>query len=161
MTKRKLRVNLIDILILLVLAGAVALVAYVFMGKEEDTPVARTGHTTIEYVVELKGLDSELQDTFAVGQTVEDSVERKIIGELKAVSKSDALEINFNYTTGEEEYSAMEGKVNVTLTIRAQAVESDTAFTVNGYEVRVGKQISVYLPGFRGAGYCIGVTKLG
>lgn len=160
MTKRKLRVNLIDILILLILAAAVALVAVVFVGKRGEDPVAETNIATIEYVVELKELDSNLQDTFAVGQTVEDSIERKIIGQLKAISKSDALEINFNYTTGEEEYSVMEGKVNLTLTVRAQAVETDTAFTVNGYEIRVGKQVSVYLPGFQGAGYCIGLTKL-
>ena len=161
MTDRKIRFNLVDVLILLILAAAAALVAFVFMGKGGNESAATTQPATIEYVIEIKNLDSSLQDTMAVGQLVEDSVERKIIGELKAISKSDAKATYFNYTTGEEEYSVVDGKVTLTLTVRAQAAESDESFTVNGYEIRVGKQISVILPGFQGSGYCIGLTKLG
>lgn len=160
MTKRKIRFNFVDLLILLIFAAAAFLVASVFMGRDGSESVSETQPATIEYVVELKNLDSSLQDTIAVGQTVEDAIERKSIGELKAISRSDTQEIHFNYTTGEEEYSVVEGKVNLTLTIRAQAEESDVSFTVNGYEVRVGKQISIILPGFQGYGYCIGLTKL-
>lgn len=160
MTKRKLRFNFVDILIILILAAAVALVAVVFIGGFGKESASETRPATIEYVVEIKNLDSSLQDTFAVGQTVEDAVERKIIGELKAVSKTETQQVNFNYTTGEEEYSVVEGRIDLTLTIRAQAEESDVSFTVDGYEVRVGKHISIILPGFQCNGYCIGLTKL-
>jgi hypothetical protein len=160
MTNRKLKFNFVDVLILLILAAAVALVAVVFVGGFGSDSASATQPATIEYVVEIKNLDSSLQETFAVGQLAEDAVERKIIGEVKAVSKTDSQKINFNYTTGEEEYSVVEGKIDLTLTIRAQAEESETSFTVNGYEVRVGKQISIILPGFQGSGYCIGLTKL-
>jgi len=160
MTKRKIRFNFVDLLILLLFAAAAALVAFVFMGRDGSESVSETHPATIEYVVELKNLDSSLQDTLAVGQTVEDAIERKTIGELRAISKSDAQVIHFNYTTGEEEYSVVEGKINLTLTIRATAEESDVSFTVNDYEVRVGKLISIILPGFQGHGYCIGLRKL-
>ncbi len=161
MTKRKIRFNFVDLLILLILAAAVALVAFVFVGGFGKGAASETQTATIEYVVEIKDLDSSLQDTLAVGQLVEDAVERKILGELKAISKSEAKEINFNFTTGEEEYTAVEGKINLTLTIRAQAEETDVSFTVNDYEIRVGTHISMILPGFQCNGYCIGMTKLG
>lgn len=160
MTKRKIRFNFVDLLILLIIGAAVALLALVFVGGFGKSSASETQTATIEYVVEIKNLDSSLQDTLAVGQLVEDAVERKQLGELKAISKSDAMQINYNYTTGEEEYSVVEGKINLTLTIRAQAEESDISFSVDGYEIRVGTHISMTLPGFQCNGYCIGVTKL-
>jgi len=160
MTKRRFRFNFVDFLILLILAAGCVLVASVFVGGFGKDSAGETGIATIEYVVEIKDLDSSLQDTLAVGQPVEDAVERKYLGELKAFSKSDAQRITFNYTTGEEEYSVVEGKINLTLTIRVQVEESETSFSVDDYEIRVGKQISLFLPGFQCNGYCISVTKL-
>jgi len=160
MTKRKIRFNFVDLLIVLIVAAAVSLVAFVFIGGFGKGSSSKTQPATIQYVVEIKGLDSSLQDTVAVGQLIEDAVERKAIGELTGVSKSEHYQINFNYTTGQEEYSVVDGKINLILTIEAQAEESETSFTVDDYEVRIGKQISMNLPGFQCSGYCIGLTKL-
>ena len=41
------------------------------------------------------------------------------------------------------------------ITIEAEAVDTETAYTVNGYQILVGKQFSLMLPEMYAVGYCI------
>ncbi len=163
MTKRKLRFNPVDALILAVIAAAVVLVVFLFGGGSDAEAVAEAQNTTaaIEYVIEIKEVDSSIRRSLAAGQPVEDAVTRRQIGELKAFSETPMEMAGFHFADDEEIYSEMDGMINVLLTVKAQAEESDAAFTVDGYEIRVGKQISVILPEFQGYGYCVSLTKLG
>ncbi len=158
---RKIRFNFVDFLIFLIIAAAAALVVVVFAGSfGKNTGEAKSQPAVIEYVVELKGIDNNAAMDWAVGTTVENSVTRESFGELRAISKSDSQQAGFDYTTGQETYSVMEGKSNYLLTIRAEAEETEDSFLVNDYEIRVGTQLSMHFPGFVCSGYCIGITKL-
>ncbi len=64
MSKRKLRFNAIDALIILVIAAAVFVLLYVFVFSGRGTQTtAEVTTTTIRYVVELQNMDEHLQDT--------------------------------------------------------------------------------------------------
>ncbi len=163
MTNRKIKFNFVDFLIFLIIAAAAALVVFVFagsFGKEGENKSSEGQPATIEYVVEIKFLDNNLATDIAVGMEVENSVSRKSFGELMAISRTDTTQVGFDYTTGQESYSVVEGKSNLLLTIRAQAEETEDAFSVNDFEIRVGTQLGIHFPGFVCSGYCIGVTKL-
>ena len=160
MANRKIRFNFIDLLILAVIALAVLLLLYVFVWSGRGTQTTETQTATIEYVIEIQKIDETLKNAVEKNQPVEDAVERKNIGTVKSTDAKTTQEINFNYTTGKEEYSEVEGKINLYVTIAAEAVETESSFTVNGYEVCVGKLMSVILPDFQGYGYCIELTKL-
>ncbi|MBE6710888.1 MAG: DUF4330 domain-containing protein [Clostridia bacterium] len=155
MSKRKLRFNAIDALIILVIAAAVFVLLYVFVFSGRGTQTAaEVTTTTIRYVVELQNMDEHLQDAVKKGQLVEDAVERKKIGTVSGIQAVPFEKITFDYVNGRETTSSVEGKVTLKITIEAQAVETDRAFTVDGCEIRVGQQYSLILPDLYGYGYC-------
>jgi len=158
--ERKLRFNFIDLLLLIVILLAAGILMYVFVWSGRSSKTADVQYSEIEYVIEIQKIDDEFAGSIKAGQTVEDAVERKQIGTVKWVEAKPSQEINFNYTTGKEEYSEVEGKINLYVTITASAAETDMKFTVNNYDIQVGKMISVLLPDFQGYGYCIELTKL-
>ncbi len=157
---RKLRFNLIDLVILAVIVLAALLLLYVFVWSGRGETAEGDQYADIEYVIEIQNVNEAFASSIQAGQPVEDAVERKNMGEVKWVSTKPTQVINFNYTTGKEEYSEVEGKINLYVTISARAVETESSFTVNGYEVCVGKQMSAIFPNFQGYGYCIELTKL-
>lgn len=155
MSKRKLRFNAIDALIILVIAAAVFVLLYVFVFSERGTQTsAEVNYTTIHYVVELTNIDEHLEDAVKKGQAVEDAVERKKIGTVSGVQAIPYEKVTFDYENGRETAAAVEGKITLKISIEAQAVESDRAFTVDGCEIRVGQQYSLILPDLYGYGYC-------
>lgn len=160
MSKRKLRFNAIDALIILVIAAAVFVLLYVFVfsGRGNQT-AAEVNYTTIQYVVELQDIDERLESVVKEGQAVEDAVERKKIGKVCGVQSEPYNKVIFNYNTGEEAKASVEGRITLKITIEAQAVETDRAFTVDGCEIRVGQQYSLILPGLYGYGYCTNLLK--
>lgn len=160
MANRKIRFNFIDLLILAVIVLAVLLLLYIFVWSGRGAQTAETQTVTIEYVIEIQKIDENYSNIIEKGQSVEDAVERKNIGTVKATDAKVTQEINFNYTTGKEEYSEVDDKINLYVTVTAEAAETESSFTVNGYEVCVGKMISVILPEFQGYGYCIELKKL-
>ncbi len=155
MSKRKLRFNAIDALIILVIAAAVFVLLYVFVFSGRGTQTsAEVNYTTIQYVVELQEIDEHLEDAVKKGQMVEDAVERKKIGTVSGVQAIPYEKVTFDYENGWETVASVEGKLTLKITIEAQAVESDRAFTVDGCEIRVGQQYSLILPDLYGFGYC-------
>ena len=155
MSKRKLRFNAIDALIILVIAAAVFVLLYVFVFSGRGTQnAAEVNYTTINYVVEIQNLDEHLTEAVKKGQPVEDAVERKKIGTVSGVQPVKYEKITFDSQNGVETAAAVEGKITLKITIEAQAVESDRAFTVDGCEIRVGQQYSLILPDLYGFGYC-------
>ena len=155
MNRRKLRFNAIDALIILVIAAAVFVLLYVFVFSGRGTQTtAETTYTTIEYVVELQNIDEHLADAVKHGQLVEDAVERKKIGTVSGVQPVDYEKITIDYENGKETTAKVDGKITLKITIEAQAIETDRAFTVDGCEIRVGQQYSLILPDLYGYGYC-------
>jgi len=160
MSKRKLRFNAIDALIILVIAAAAFVLLYVFVFSGRGTQsAAEVTTTTIRYVVELQNMDEHLQDAVKKGQAAEDAVERKKIGTVSGIQAVPFEKITFDYVNGKETTSMVEGKVTLKITIEAQAVETDRAFTVDGCEIRVGQQYSLMLPDLYGYGYCTEIIE--
>ena len=154
MSKRKLRFNAVDALIILVIAAAVFVLLYVFVFSGRGTQAAEVNYTTIHYVVEIQNIDEHLEDAVKKGQLVEDAVERKKIGTVSGTQAVKFEKNTFDYENGQMTTSAVDGKITLKITIEAQAVETDRAFTVDGCEIRVGQQYSLILPDLYGYGYC-------
>ncbi|MGN1345554.1 MAG: DUF4330 domain-containing protein [Eubacteriales bacterium] len=153
MSKRKLRFNAMDVLILLILAAVVFVLLYVFVFSERGTQT-EVNYTTIRYVVEIQNIDEQLVDAVEKGQLVEDAVERKKIGVVSGIQSVPYEKVTFDYENGRETTARVDGKITLKITIEAQAVETDRAFTVDGCEIRVGQSYSLIFPGLYGYGYC-------
>ncbi len=159
MSKRKLRFNAVDALILLVIAAAVFVLLYVFVFSGRGTQAAEVNYTTIRYVVELQDIPEHFADVVKEGQLVEDAVERKKIGKVDGAQPIPYEKVTFDYENGVETTSTVDGRITLKITIEAQAVESDRAFIVDGCEIRVGQQYSLILPDLYGFGYCTEIIE--
>jgi len=156
MKERKLRFNFIDLLILLVIAAGIFAVLYIFVfsGRGKST-VVDTQYTKIRYIVQFQSVDEEFADSVVAGDLVEEPVERRTIGTVVAVQSEPCQKIIFNYDEAKETVATYDGKVTMYITVEADAVETDSAFTVDGLPIRVGTQYSLSMPNMYGNGYCI------
>ncbi len=154
MNKKKIRFNLIDLFIIIVVAAVVFLLLYIFVFSGNKTQVDEVNYTNIQYVIEIQNVDKSLEDAVAVGLPVQDAVEKRSIGTVSGVQAVPYQKLTFNSNTDSETVSEVENKITLKITVEAQAIETDRAFTVGGCVIRVGKEYSIAVPGFYGSGYC-------
>lgn len=155
MNSKKIRFNLIDLLILLLVAAVVFVLLYVFVFSDRQNDTAQVQYSTIQYVIEVQDVEERFENAVARGQVVQDAIQRKTIGNVVGVQASPFIKKTFDYENGKETVSPVENRLSMKITVEAQAIESDRAFTVDGCEIRVGQQYSIMLPEFYGIGYCI------
>ncbi len=158
MNKRKLRFNIIDIIIILIIVAAAFVLINVFAGNDKNI-TAENNYKKIQYVIEIQDVEERFDGVVSKGDAVQDAIERKNIGTVVGVQSSPYETVTFDYTTGTETVSSVEDRVVLAITIEATAVSTDRAFTVDGCEIRVGQQYSIMLPEFYGVGYCIKITE--
>ncbi len=144
---RKLRFNAIDVLILLLIAAVVYVLMNVFVNNSDSAQ--------IQYVVEISNLDERFAQSVKAGDSVQDAIEKKSIGTVVGVQTEPYKQSNFSFDENKEVISEVEDKISMKITIEAEAVDTETAYTVNGYQILVGKQFSLMLPEMYGVGFCI------
>lgn len=160
MNNRKFKFNFVDVIIILIIIAAAVVLAGVFIGRDATTAQPQTTVSKIQYVIELQDVDDRFDGIIESGQTVQDAIERKNLGNVVGVQSVPYEVITFDYIEGKEKVSVVDGKVTIYVTIEADAVESDRAFTVDGCEMRVGQKYSVVFPEMYGIGYCIKINKV-
>ena len=158
MEKRKLKFNAVDVLLILLAAAAVFVVLYIFVLSEKHSVAPE--RKRIEYVVEITNVDSSFKNTVEVGQPVKDSVKLANIGTVTGVQDNkEYKKLVFSTEDNKEKAASVEDRINISVTIEADAFVSEQAFTVNDVEIRVGQQYGLILPSFYGVGYCIKLTE--
>ena len=70
MNKKKIKFNLIDLFIVLVIAAAVFLLLYVFVFSGNKNHAEDVTYTDIEFVFEINEVDARFEDLIKVGQSV-------------------------------------------------------------------------------------------
>ena len=157
MRKRKMKFNIMDVLILLVIAAVAAVLLYVFVFSE-NTPMDSLGGTQttkITYVVEIANVDDIYADKISVGDTLIDSSKKMNIGTITAVESQPYVHLGKNLTNGTMELTTVDNRSTIYVTVEADATLSGFSYNVNGYTVYVGQQVHLSLPHFVGSGYCI------
>lgn len=157
MRKRKMKFNIMDVLILLAVAAVAAVLVYVFV-LSENTPVDSLGGTPttkITYVVELTGIDDALSDNISVGETLIDAAKKMNIGTIVAVETQPYVYLGKNLTDGTMELTTVDNKSTIYVTVEADATLTGIAYSISGYDIYVGEKVYLSLPDFTGTGYCI------
>ena len=156
MKERKIRFNFIDVLIILLIAVIIFALLYIFvLGDKKIEVNNETQYTTIRYVVQVTSVDERFDGMISVGDLVQESVSRKQIGKVVGVQSQPYQKVTFDYENGKETSSTVEGMISLNITVEAEAVETDPAFSVNGCDIRVGQQYSLALPEMYVSGFCI------
>ena len=157
MRKRKMKFNIMDVLILLAVAAVAAVLLYVFV-LSENTPVDSLGGaptTKITYVVELTGIDDALSDNISIGETLIDAAKKMNIGTIVAVETQPYVYLGKNLTDGTMELTTVDNKSTIYVTVEADATLTGIAYSISGYDIYVGEKVYLSLPDFTGTGYCI------
>ncbi len=160
-TQKKHKFNAIDAAVIILIAAIIVTAAiFLFSRNEPDAPIAQT--SKIEYVVELRTIRDEFADNFKIGDGVTDANSLTKIGEVVAISISDATYAGVDLITGESVSSEYPDHSDVSLTVSADVtVDGLGRYIVGaGYDVSVGKLIYVRTPNYIGYGYCTELRQI-
>lgn len=161
--EKKRRFNAVDavLIILIVLVIAAVVVFFAFQGVKGTQISTEEPEAEIEYVVEFRQILEEFSDNFKVGTEITDSVAKYQMGEVIAVNVEKATYNGNNMNTHELVVSDWPERINVQVTIRADAKLNEKGFCYvdGGYRVSVGTAVYVRMPDFTGMGYCIDIKQ--
>jgi len=159
MNKRRIRFNFIDLLLLLAIGAALFLLLYVFVlsGRHKASDAENT--VPIEYVVEIQNIDPRFAEAVKRDQPVQDAIRRRTIGTVVGAEAKPYEKVVFDYESGEEVMAVTDGRITLAVTIKADVVETDSAFSADTVEIRVGEQYSLIFPEMYGVGFCTFLTK--
>ncbi len=166
--KPKRKFNIVDFLILLLILTVIATAIFAIASWSSIEKLWTSNKVSLQYTVELRGVDAEFINNIKPGDAVSDSVTKTQLGtvnrvdsiekytvlsyEAKEVSKEDgSLETVYNGVNAE--YG---DKYNVTVYISSTAeYVKGTGYTVNGTRVAVGEVLNLRFPKFSSTAYCI------
>lgn len=140
--------NVIDYLILILLAASLASAVYFFVHRNG---VFTKYKYDVEYKIQIDGIDAEFSENIAVGDAVCDKYTSFVIGTVTDVS------VDAHYM---DSYGVRD-TVRMTVTVEARAEEHDGQLSVNGVTIAKGQNIYFRVPGLEYLGQCVDVKIAG
>jgi hypothetical protein len=156
--KRRLRINYIDVILILVILIAAGILAFMFLAN--NSVIISSKKVYIEYEVSIPGIMSEFRGNVNVGDNVVDSVKLMPIGVVVDVKYDDTVNIVDNRETGELMYVNYPDHVDMTVRIRAEASLESGLYIIDGYHISVGTLVSMRVPNFTEQGYCTTIKEV-
>ena len=158
--KKKISFNLIDVALIVIALTAIAVLVFVFNSKDIVSPSGKE-NVKIEYTVTLSPVREEYINLVKVGDKVVNTAVMENGGEVVSITNSDYYHIGINSETGESVSTRYPGMKTMVVKIRANATKTDYGYSVNGFDVVIGEDVSFRVPDFTGTGKCTSVTELG
>lgn len=163
----KWKLNLFDIgLMTVVLAAAIGLLAWKFVGNNQTAVDPNSGETvskgnqTVRYVVELEQLHQNTAQLIAQGDRLYERTKKEEMGTVETVEVVPSRILSKNQLEGTFLYAEVPERYNVTLKITAQGAHKETGTTLaSGLEIRAGTSVRVLGPGYYGTGYVLSVER--
>ncbi len=158
--KKKISFNLIDVALIVVALAAISILVFVFNNKDIVKPSGKE-NVKIEYTVTLSPVREEYINLVKVGDRVINTAVMEHCGEVVTVTNSDYYYIGVNSETGESVSTLYPGMKTMVIKIRATATKTAYGYSVNGFDIVIGENVSIRVPDFTGTGKCTSVTELG
>ncbi len=154
-SKRKLKFNIVDVFIIIVLIGALIIGSRI-LGLGRKMGIGLDG-TKATFTVELSEGTLELFNQMKVGDVVNialDSVDYATITEISEPTPTTVQ--TFDTITGKYKFAAPENpKYSAFITVEAEANENESSIFVGNTEVKVGKPIFIKGKGYSGKGFIV------
>lgn len=159
------RINLLDIIFLLVIILVVFAVASFFM----SVPLFGAGVREVEvsYTVELKFVNGAMAENIRIGDTVFDPTGKSPVGRVSDISRSDSTKFVYNQDAGMIEEAAFpanaDGRVPQTMRITVVSVADYSAgggYIIGGNRISVGSNFTLCFTGYSGAGVCVSLVAV-
>lgn len=158
--KKKISFNLIDVILVVIALAAIAVLVFLFNNKEIVKPNGKE-NVKIEYTVTLSPVREEYINLVKIGDKVINTAVMENCGEVVSVSNSDYYYVGTNSETGESVSTPYPGMKTIVIKIRATATKTAYGYSVNGFDIVIGEDVSIRVPDFTGTGKCTSVTEIG
>ena len=158
--KKKISFNLIDVALIVIALAAIAVLVFVFNSKDIVKPSGKE-KVKIEYTVTLSPVREEYINLIKVGDKVVNTTVMEYCGEVVTVTNSDYYYVGINSETGESVSTQYPGMKTIVVKIRATAIKTSYGYSVDGFDIVIGENVSIRVPDFTGTGKCTSVTELG
>ena len=153
--KKSGRFNLIDFIIVLIILSVIATVVYIFAPFSKFHEMISSDSQSIQYTVEILGVEEEFIELVQKEDVVIDSVSKNHMGIVEAV--------DYNHKFSElrdGEWVEHANRYNLIITISATADYMDeVGYQINGERIAVGEQMTLRFPNYVAEGYCIGIME--
>lgn len=125
---------------------------FVSMAKEaENVPLI--------YRIRLHMIRDDVALHIKQGDSIIEAVGKYNIGQISDVRYERCTAEFFSHHENKTVISEYEGYCDIILTVSAYASKSERGYSVNGYSLRLEKDIALRLPDFYGVGKCVSVTR--
>ena len=151
--RKKMRINFIDIILILIIVAAVAVLGYIILSPQINIS-SKAEAVTIQYQVEIVHLREEWKDNVEIGDDFIDYTTMESIGTVVDVRWSDEKFLSVNRDTGELVYVSYPDYITMNITVEAEAVPAGIGYDVNGVNLQIGPDIHFRLPNLCYEGPC-------
>ena len=158
--KKKIHFNLVDLILIIIALTSISVLIFVFSNKS-IAKTSRSQTVEIEYTITFSPVREEYINLVKIGDKVINTANMDDCGEVYLVSNSDYEHVGINAESGEKVTTKLDGMKSMVITIRAKATKTAYGYSVNGYDIIIGEDISVRVPDYTGIGKCTSVTELG
>ena len=150
------RFNVIDVLLILILAVLAVLIF--FTVKDKRIVGKTTADADVFIEIEISPVYEEIKSLAEVGSNAYDVRTGDVLGELTDVSYS-GYSLEGISEAGERVRTRVPGMASVTLTLRAKVRESSSGYLLNGSLITINDDISLRTPSFSGDGKIVGINS--
>ena len=149
---REFRVNFVDILITVVIAGVITFGAFM-IASAFGVETAEKPDYTVLYTLQFRGIEPEYANKIAVGDTVVEAAKRFNLGTVTAVMTEPYVKDVYDEATGTMVAATHPDNITMSVTLAADGYYADGSYYINGSRVAVGVGVSIHAKNFAGTGY--------
>lgn len=136
------RLNALDFLLIILIVGAIA--AAIVIVVRSNPNIISGGDKDIEYVIESGDLPSQLTGCIMVGDVIYDADSNQVIGTVVAVNETPHKLIGYTPVTGTPVYTEVEGRIDISITVKATVWADGSSYKIDNYRIAVGKDVSFH-----------------
>lgn len=140
MKDKKIRFNIVDVVILLVIVAVVAFVGIKFFGKSDNVAAGPKTYIVSFYCEEVPSFAAEI---VKVGDSVEDETKKVPLGTITAVNVGDAV-VYSSDAEGKIVKSDKEGYKSILITSEVSATEFEHGIIADSIKYAVGHSVTLY-----------------
>ncbi|MBR3423580.1 MAG: DUF4330 family protein [Clostridia bacterium] len=159
MESKKYRFNIVDVFIILIILGAVALLGYVFIFSNKTVEKYETHE--VECVVEVTRVNELFRDKFSQGDAVINPSNNRQFGTVtEAPERKRSVTTAFDEKTGNEVYPEVEGADDYIITFVGTADKTEWGYRFADMYINVAEQCTVQIGDMQCMATCIKMTVL-
>ncbi|MBR7034059.1 MAG: DUF4330 family protein [Clostridia bacterium] len=159
MERKKYRFNIIDVFIILIILGLIALLAYVFIFNNKSNENKEIAE--VECVVEVSGINEIFRDKFNLGDIIKNVNNQKPIGTItETPERRRTVTTAFDEKTGSEVYPEVERLDDYIITFVGKAEKTDRGYLFADMYLNVCEPCTIQIGDMQCTGTCIKMTVL-